>query len=139
MLHPQDGSDPSEPIHGDGFKARAREMGAAVLDRAQDRAHMIGDKAQGIARERYDGQRERIAGNIEDAAVTLRRHAARGEGLPRDAEVRVAHGMEATADYLHTHPSEEVARDLQGYVDRHPMRSLLLALLAGYLLFRLLR
>jgi hypothetical protein len=47
--------------------------------------------------------------------------------------------MEATADYLHTHPSEEVARDLQGYVDRHPMRSLLLALLAGYLLFRLLR
>jgi hypothetical protein len=51
----------------------------------------------------------------------------------------VASGVQATAVYLRTHKSDEVANDLMEVLRRHPFRSLLLALAAGYLLGRIHR
>jgi hypothetical protein len=41
--------------------------------------------------------------------------------------------------YLRTHRSEEVANDSMAILRRHPLRLLLLALAAGYILGRIFR
>jgi hypothetical protein len=108
----------------DGFRVkvaeRTRELGTAVV-------------------ERIDERRERVAGLIDEAAGSLNQHAMHVNPPQRTAERRLVDGMEATAGYLHSHPTGEVVRDLRESVRRHPMRSLLLALAAGYLLARIFR
>jgi hypothetical protein len=102
----------------------------------------VTEKTRGLGTavvERIDERRERVAGLIDEAAGSLNQHAMQ-VGQPRQtAERRLVDGMEATAGYLHGHPTGEVIRDLQESVRRHPMRSLLLALAAGYLLARIFR
>ncbi len=161
---PEDAGEPREPIAepaeptGIGLKAKAsekvRELGGAARERAQQTVREVGSKARertqervrevgGRARERVNVQledgRERIATRIETAAESLKHQAEHANRLQQEAEIRVAHGMEAAAGYLHNRHSEEVAGDPQGAIRRHPVRSLLIALLAGYLLVRILR
>jgi hypothetical protein len=99
---------------------RTRELGTAVV-------------------ERIDERREKVAGKIDEAAGSLNQHAMRVGQPQQTAERRLVDGMEATAGYLHSHRTGEVAGDLREAVRRHPMRSLLLALAAGYLLARIFR
>jgi hypothetical protein len=102
----------------------------------------VAEKTRGIGTavvERIDDRREKVAGMIDEAAESLNQHALHAKSGQQAAERKLADGMEATADYLHSHPAGEVARDLMESVRRHPLRSLLLALGAGYLLARILR
>jgi hypothetical protein len=128
-----------ESANGDGLKARAAEKIQEFRSSAQERAQEVGTLARHRAEEQLESQRERIASSMEEAAEGLMRHAEHAAGLQHDAEARVAHGMGTAAGYLHTHRSGQVTRDLQGLVRSHPVPSLLVALIAGYLLLRLLR
>jgi hypothetical protein len=131
-----------EFTNGNGLAAKAtekaREIGVTAKERASERVRIISHKARDTASEQLEHQRERVASGIDSAAGSLIEHAEQANRLQREAEVRMAHSMEAAAGYLHNHPSEEVARDMREIVRRRPMISVLVALLAGYLLARLL-
>jgi hypothetical protein len=117
---------------------KARGLGVAAKERASERVRVFSHRARDRATEQLDQQRERVASTMNSAAGSLIEHAEQANRLQREAEVRMAHSMEAAAGYLHDHPSEEVARDIREIVRRRPMLSVLVALLAGYFLSRLL-
>jgi ElaB/YqjD/DUF883 family membrane-anchored ribosome-binding protein len=128
--------------NGDGLKARAtekaRELSEAARSQAGERVRKLTASARERAQEQVEGQRERIASRVEDAATSLMHHAEEGDNLRFMAERRVAHGLESAAGYLHSHQTDEVAGDVASYVRQHPVRSLIVAVVIGYLLGKLL-
>jgi ElaB/YqjD/DUF883 family membrane-anchored ribosome-binding protein len=128
--------------NGGGLKTRAgekvREIGEAARGQAGERVRKLTDKARERAQEQVEGQRERIASRVEEAASGLLHHAEAGDNLRFEAERRVAQGLESAAGYLHSHQTNEVAGDVVGFVRRHPLRSLIMAGIIGYLLGKLL-
>lgn len=139
--------------NGDGLKSRAsdkvREIGEAargqagqrvrkLSEKARERAQQQAEKARELAQEQVEGQRERIASRVEEAASGLKQHAEEGDNLRFEAERRVAHGLEAAAGYLHSHQTTEVAGEMGTYVRQHPVRSLIMAAIIGYLLGKIL-
>jgi hypothetical protein len=137
-----------EKLHEVGLAAeeRAREIGAAAEVRAreigaaaEERAREAGSKARERVEEEIESRRERIAGRIESAAVALEAQAGQSAGLQRVAGRRVARGMESAAGYLHSHHTDEVARDVEGFFRGHRLRTMIIALAGAFLLLRLLR
>jgi ElaB/YqjD/DUF883 family membrane-anchored ribosome-binding protein len=128
-------------IDGNGLKTRAgekvREISEAARVQAAERARKLTTLARERAQEQVEGQRERIASRVEEAATSLLHHAEEGENLRFEAERRVAHGLESAAGYLQSHQTNEVAGDVVGYVRQHPLRSLIMAGVIGYLLGKL--
>jgi ElaB/YqjD/DUF883 family membrane-anchored ribosome-binding protein len=132
----------AEQSNGHGLKLKAsekvREIRAAAQGQAGERVRHLTGKARERAQEQVEGQRERIASRVEGAATSLKQHAEEGDNLRFEAERRVALGLESAAGYLHSHQTTEVAGDAVGYVRQHPMRSVIIAAIIGYLLGKLL-
>jgi len=128
--------------NGNALKAKAtekvREIKEAARGQASEKVRQITDKARERASEQVEGQRERIASRVDQAASSLMHHAESGENLRYEAERRVAHGLESAAGYLHSHQANEVAGDVNGYVHQHPLRSIVIAAVIGFLLGKLL-
>lgn len=91
---------------------RARETAGSGLDRAAEASDRLGDWV-----ERRDGAVGRRAGT---------------------AAHQVADSLEGAADYLRTQDFKSMRSDLMHEVDRHPIRSVLIAAAAGFLLGKLL-
>lgn len=132
-----------EQSNGSRIKEKAgekvREISEAARGQAGERVSKLTLKARERAQEQVEAQRERIASRVEQAASGLLHHAEEGDNLRFEAERRVAHGLEAAAGYLHSHQTEELAGDAMSYVRQHPVRSLIMAAIIGYLLGKLLR
>jgi ElaB/YqjD/DUF883 family membrane-anchored ribosome-binding protein len=128
--------------NGNALKAKAsekvREIREAARGQASDKVRQITDKARERATEQVEGQRERIASRVDQAASSLLTHAENGDNLRFEAERRVGHGLESAAGYLHSHQTNQVAGDVSGYVHQHPVRSMIIAAVIGYLLGKLL-
>jgi ElaB/YqjD/DUF883 family membrane-anchored ribosome-binding protein len=129
-----------EEEHGNGnaLKAKASEKVREIREAARDHAGERVRQLTGKAQEQVEGQRERIASKVDQAASGLLQHAEAGDNLRYMAEKRVAHSLESAAGYLHSHHTNEVAGDLSGYVRQHPIRSMIIAGIIGYLLGKLL-
>jgi ElaB/YqjD/DUF883 family membrane-anchored ribosome-binding protein len=52
---------------------------------------------------------------------------------------KVAEGMERSATYLREHSTEDMRGDVERYVREHPMQAMAGALVAGFVLSRILR
>jgi ElaB/YqjD/DUF883 family membrane-anchored ribosome-binding protein len=130
-----------EHENGNGLKNRAgekvREISETARGQAGEKVRQITDKARERAQEQVEGQRERIASRVEDAASSLKQHAEEGDNLRFQAERRVAYGLENAAGYLHSHQTNEVAGDVATQVQQHPMRTLIMAVVLGFLLGKL--
>ncbi len=131
-----------ESGNGSNLKNRAnekvREIREAARGQAGEKVRHIGEKARERAQEEVEGQRERIATRVEEAASNLLHHAEEGDNLRYQAERRVAHSLDNAAGYLHSHQTNEVADDAAGYIRQHPIRSMIMAGVLGYLLGKLL-
>jgi ElaB/YqjD/DUF883 family membrane-anchored ribosome-binding protein len=117
---------------------KVREISDAARSQASERVHALSEKARQQAGERVEVERERLATRVDAAASNLRQHAEAGDNLRYQAERRVAEGLGSAAGYLHSHQTGEVADDLASQVRAHPIRSIILAALIGYLLGKLL-
>jgi len=127
--------------HGNGndLKTRAGEKVREVArGQATERARRLAEKARERAQGEAEVQRERIASRVDEVASGLLHHAEEGDNLRFQAERRVAHGLENAAGYLHSHQTSEVAGDVASYVRQHPIRSLIMAGVIGFLLGKLL-
>ena len=114
-----------------GVKDRAQEMSG----RAREAAGEYGQKAQ----EQIDKGTDQAAGGLEQAAEKLRAQAGGSEGMPAQAGVKVADSMETAASYLREHNSEDILNDVEHYVKGHPTQALVGAVVAGFLIGRVLR
>lgn len=91
---------------------RIRDAAGSGLERAAEAAHRAGDWASGRG-----GGAERVGDAVHGAAGS----------------------MEDAATYVRTRSMQGARHDLERTVELHPMRSLLLAAGAGFLVGRLLR
>ena len=118
---------------------KVRDISTAAKAKAEGRVRDLSSVAKQRAGEQIEGGRERIASRIDDAASGLMQHAEQTTHLRQEAERRVARQMEVTAQYLHEHQTQEVASDLSALVRQHPIRSIVIAAVLGFLLARILR
>jgi hypothetical protein len=110
-----------------GMAEQAREGAANAATEAGDRAYQA-----------VESGREGAASGLERAADTLEQRAA-GEGMPAMAAERAAEGMQSAAGYLREHDSAEIWQDVEHYVQRYPVRSLVGAIATGFIVGRILR
>jgi len=104
-------------------------------DAITGKAHEYGEKLE----HRADAQKDRAADRLERAAGTLRERAHAPGVVPERAGERVAERIDRTADYLREHSSGEIGGDVARYVREHPVQALTGAVVAGFVLGRILR
>lgn len=118
---------------------RAMDEGRQMADQARQSAgeamNEAGDRAYGAA----ETGRENAASGLERAAAGLERRADGSDGMSAMAAERAAEGMQSAAGYLRQHDSTEIWQDVERYVQHNPVRSLLGAVAAGFVVGRILR
>ena len=113
-----------------------------VLDKAKEAKDKAGEKVSEYsdrAIEQAEAGREKAATRMEQAAGTLREKVSAQSGLSAEAGTKVADTMEKTAGYLHDHSTTEMWDDVESYVREHPAKALMGAVVAGFLIAKVLR
>jgi hypothetical protein len=131
------------PTQPESMQDRARDYGdearnkaTEYADQAREKASEYGDKA----REQAEAGKDQAASGMEKAAGMLReRTAGTDGGVASQAGTKVADGMESAASYLRQHDTTEMWNDVEAYAKQHPTQALAGAVIAGFLLGRLIR
>jgi len=112
-----------------------RDKTEDMKDKAAEKVSEYSDRAI----EQADAGKEKAATGMEQAAGTLREKISGQSGLTAEAGTKVADTMEKTAGYLHEHSTTEVWDDVESYVREHPAQALMGAVVAGFLIAKVLR
>ena len=118
-----DGSEADE-----SFGKRAGEMGADVKNAAQEKV------ASGA-----NAGMDKAAQGLDSAAEKMRTRAEEDEGMRSTIEGKAADAMDKTATYLKDHDSEQLMHDIEEFVRAHPLQAAAGALVAGYVLGKIVR
>jgi ElaB/YqjD/DUF883 family membrane-anchored ribosome-binding protein len=106
-----------------------------VTEKTRETAAELGQKAQ----DQLDKGTDQAASGLEQAAEKLRSQTENSSGMPAQAGVKVAEGMESAAGYLREHNTEDMIGDVERYVKAHPTTALAGAVVAGFFIGRILR
>jgi hypothetical protein len=109
---------------GQGSKERMNEGMAATQER------VMGGADKGM---------DRAAEGLESAAEKMRSRAGEEDGMRSSVQVKAADAMDKTATYLKEHDSEELLHELEDYVKAHPLQAAAGALVAGFVLAKIVR
>jgi len=112
----------------------ARDTAEDMTGRARETADQMGDRA----REMEERGREEASSKLESVADQLRERAAR-DGATGEIAEKAAMTMERTAGYLREHSTGDMTADLEHYVREHPMQGVAAAVIAGFVIGRILR
>jgi hypothetical protein len=115
--------------------SRAGDQAQAVKDRAMEQAEAVRDKAM----EQADAAKDEAADRLQSGARSLRERAEGAGGTTGQAGVKVADTMERTAGYLREHDTADMWNDFEQLVRDHPRQALVGALVAGFVLGRIVR
>jgi uncharacterized protein YjbJ (UPF0337 family) len=96
------------------MSVKARELGAAAANKANQAAPVIGEK-------------------VKSLASAIREKAPR-EGKMGTTATKVAGGLESASNYLQEKKFDHLGEDFRGLVRRYPLQSLLIGLGLGFLL-----
>lgn len=110
---------------------RAREMSS----QAQQKAAEYGERT----RQQVESGKEQAAEGMEQTAGKLRERTQGQDGMQAKVGERAAEGMEKTASYLREHDTNEMVDDVERYVKEHPGQAVLGAVVAGFVIGRILR
>jgi len=118
----------------------------SIVDKAKDQIEPGMDKAKeqldgGMdkAKEQVDAGIDKAAEGLESTAERIKSMTGDGEGMPAQAGVKLAEGMEGAATYLKEHSSDEIFKDLEVFVKEHPTQALVGAIFAGFMVGRMMR
>jgi ElaB/YqjD/DUF883 family membrane-anchored ribosome-binding protein len=112
----------------------ARDTAENMTERARETAENMGDRA----RDMEERGREEASSKLESVADQLRERAA-GDGTKGEMAEKAAMTMERTAGYLREHSTGDMTSDLETYVRDHPMQGVAAAVVAGFVIGRVLR
>jgi len=136
-----EGGQGQESHSGQGLSGNVTSM----MDKAKEQLEPGMDKAKEQLEGGVDKAKEQVDAGLDKAAVGLESTAERikgmtgeGEGMPAQAGVKLAEGMESAATYLKEHSSDEIFKDLEVYVKEHPAQALVGAIFAGFLVGRMM-
>jgi ElaB/YqjD/DUF883 family membrane-anchored ribosome-binding protein len=104
-----------------------------------ERGKEMASEYAGKAQEQVEAGKERAATGMERAAEQVRERVSSQGGMAGKAGEKVAEGMERSATYLREHSTEDMRGDVERYVREHPMQAMAGALVAGFVLSRILR
>lgn len=119
--------------------ARAQEQAGELASSARE---MAGEKASAIgsmAQEKADAGLDRAASGLERAATNMRDRAEGAGGLQEQVGTKVAGGLESAATYFKDHDSAELWSEVETFVKDHPLQAAAGALVAGWMLGRMMR
>lgn len=123
-----------------------RERATGMTDNVRERAGEMAGNVRGRAGEVAGSTRNRIAGALESAAHTLddtatqRTAGATGaKAKAGTAAHRVAGGLESTAGFVRSGDVDQLRNDLEARVQQSPVKTLLIAMAAGFVVGRILR
>jgi ElaB/YqjD/DUF883 family membrane-anchored ribosome-binding protein len=126
----------------DGSTARERPGGTELTDRAKEQLDSVKDQAVAVkdeASERLEMGRERVAEGAAAAAERVREESESRGGIQAKVGLKAADSMEQAAGYLRDHETAEMWSDFERYAKEHPMQAVGGAVLAGFVLGRILR
>jgi hypothetical protein len=104
-------------------------------EQAREKASEYGERAK----EQIEAGREQTASGMERAAGMVRERTGDSSGVAGQAGVKVAESMESAAVYLREHNTADIWSDVESYAKQHPGKALAGAVVAGFLIGRLLR
>lgn len=113
---------------------KAKEQLEPTMDKAKEQLDGGVDKAK----DQVDAGIDKAASGLESTAEKIKGMTGEGEGMPAQAGVKVAKGMETAAAYLKEHSSDEIFKDLEVFVKEHPTQALVGAIFAGFLVGRMM-
>jgi ElaB/YqjD/DUF883 family membrane-anchored ribosome-binding protein len=113
---------------------KAKEQAEPTLDKLKEQFDGGVDKAK----DQVDTGLDKAAEGLESTAEKIKGMTGEGEGMPAQAGVKVAEGMETAAAYLKEHSSDEIFKDLEVFVKEHPTQALVGAIFAGFLVGRMM-
>jgi ElaB/YqjD/DUF883 family membrane-anchored ribosome-binding protein len=113
-----------------------KERAEDIIGEATERAGEVAPRLRDETYDMVDARREDAAGLLDRAAEKI---GEPGEGMKGAAAERAAEGMHAAAGYLREHDTAQMLDDVEGYVKTHPVRSLAMAVAAGFVFSRVLR
>ena len=125
-----------------GMTDQARDMAGRAQERAGEMAEQAQEKAGNVAtmaRERTDQGKEKAAEGMQTAAEKIRERSESREGMQAQVGTRVADTLEKTSGYLREHDTNEMWDDFESFVRENPMQAAAGALVAGFVLGRILR
>lgn len=123
----------SRETEGGGGRSMSEQAGD-VATKTQEKAQEMGSKMQ----EQADAGLDKAASGLQKAAEQMRERGG-SEGLQGQVATKAADTMEKTAGYLRDHDTDEIWQDVESFVKEHPMQAAAGALVAGFVLGRLLR
>jgi ElaB/YqjD/DUF883 family membrane-anchored ribosome-binding protein len=120
-----DGPAVQDPMKQDeSIAGQAREQMQNVAGQAKDQAEQV---------------RERAADSTEMAADKLREQVEGRGGVQEKVGIKAADAMERTAGYLREKRTDEIWHDVENMAREHPMQALGGAIVAGFVIGRILR
>jgi vacuolar-type H+-ATPase subunit H len=114
----------------------AREKASEYAEKARETASEYGEKAK----EQAEMGKDQAASGMEKAAEMMRDRVGGSDGgVTAQAGTKVADTMENAASYLREHDTTEMWSDVETFARTHPTQALAGAVVAGFLLGRLIR
>lgn len=117
----------------DGIANRLRE-GRARTEGVRERAGEVFNDARARAADGLAAAAERI-----DRAASRQELTGGAKARAAEAAHRLAGGMDATAGYLRSPDADRMREDIESHVRSNPLRSVLITLVAGFIVGRILR
>jgi ElaB/YqjD/DUF883 family membrane-anchored ribosome-binding protein len=117
------------------YQGRDGGGSTGTMDKARDQVNTMKDQAT----DRVEEGRERVAEGTHQAAEKLREQAEERGGMQGKVGLKAADTMEQAAGYLRDHKTDEMWSDFERYAKEHPMQAVGGAVVAGFLLGRILR
>lgn len=130
----QMGQQSQEQQSGD-MASKAQEQASNVAGKAQERAGNVATMAQ----ERSNQGIDKAAKGMSSAAEQVRHRMEGKEGMQGQMGTRVADSLDRAGGYLREHDSQQIWEDVESFVKENPMQAAAGALVAGFLLGRILR
>jgi ElaB/YqjD/DUF883 family membrane-anchored ribosome-binding protein len=124
-----------ESNYGSGDGGREESFGQRAGEKMSEGTTAVQERAISGA----DKGREKAAEGLGSAAEKMRSRAEEDTGMRGTVEGKAAEAMDKTAGYLKEHDSQELMHDLEEYVKAHPMQAAAGALVAGFVLAKIVR
>lgn len=131
--------DRGDEVHAHSGSTSAAMTGTQTRDEGTaEKAKARVEEAGRKAKETADENLTKAAGGLETAAERLREKTP-DEGMMGEASEKVASGVESAAGYLRDKDTSQIVEDIESYAREHPMQAVGGALVAGFLIGRILR
>lgn len=122
-----------------GATATMKPLGEHGPGGVTEQAGEVASKAQEKASSAADAGLDRAASGLHTAAEKMRDRASGTGGMQAQVGEKAADVMDRASSYLQSHDSGELWEDVERFVKDHPMQAAGGALVAGFLLGKIMR